>query len=514
MSAEQAGPAEKSSSPAVDLRGASLARSAGINFVGMAVPYLVGFITIPLIIHRLGSERFGILSLIWVVIGYFAFIDLGLGRATTKYVAQSLGRGELDHIPHYVWTTVFMQCLLGLVGAVFFVCLTPVLVEHILKIQPQFIGEAKTAFIIMGLALPIILLSSLFRGVLEAAQRFDLVNVIKIPVSISFYVLPLIGWLLKMRLPGIVILMVAARAASLAAWLFFCLKVLPVLRSRIVFHRATVKTLISFGGWVSLSSILFTVTNSADRFLIGSLLSVTDVTYYSAPLEVVMRFGIIPGSLSLILFPTFSSLAGSKAEDRSKELFARSVKYVFLGVGPLVLLFAFYARPFLRLWLGPEFAQRSTLVFQILAVGFLLTSLSAVPFNFLQGTGRVALATKLQILELGIYLPLAWIFIKRWGIVGAALSLTLKSVVITFLYFFFSGKLRKVEWRAFSEAYVIRAVISIALMALVLFIVSFLRLKLVGLILETAFILALGYFYVLRNDEKSILVLTARKLFP
>ncbi len=471
----------------------------------MAVPYLVGFITIPLIIHRLGSERFGILSLIWVVIGYFAFIDLGLGRATTKYVAQSLGRGELDHIPHYVWTTVFMQCLLGLAGAVFFVCLTPVLVEHILKIQPQFIGEAKTAFIIMGLALPIILLSSLFRGVLEAAQRFDLVNVIKIPVSISFYVLPLIGWLLKMRLPGIVILMVAARAASLAAWIFFCLKVLPVLRSRIVFHRATVKTLISFGGWVSLSSILFTVTNSADRFLIGSLLSVTDVTYYSAPLEVVMRFGIIPGSLSLILFPTFSSLAGSKAEDRSKELFARSVKYVFLGVGPLVLLFVFYARPFLRLWLGPEFAQRSTLVFQILAVGFLITSLAGIPFNYLQGIGRVAMATKIQALELALYVPLAWGLIKLWGLAGAALALTIKSILITILYFWFSQKVCRIEMAVFAKVNVLRAIYSAALWTVILLIVTRWRWGVWGLLVVSVTMALMCYFYILNREEKIFL---------
>lgn len=77
----------------LDISGEILARNTLLNFVGQALP-LVAVVTIPFIVRGLGIERFGLLSLAWVVLGYFTIFDLGLGRATTKYVAEALGKGD------------------------------------------------------------------------------------------------------------------------------------------------------------------------------------------------------------------------------------------------------------------------------------------------------------------------------------------------------------------------------------------------------------------------------------
>jgi len=67
-----------------------LARNTFLNIIGLSLPFLVGIIAIPLIISGLGTERFGLLSLGWVILGYVGIFDLGLGRATTKFVASAL----------------------------------------------------------------------------------------------------------------------------------------------------------------------------------------------------------------------------------------------------------------------------------------------------------------------------------------------------------------------------------------------------------------------------------------
>ena len=66
------------------------------------MPLLVAVIALPFIVRGLGTDRFGLLSLAWVILGYFTIFDLGLGRATTKYVAEALGKDEGDQIPEIV----------------------------------------------------------------------------------------------------------------------------------------------------------------------------------------------------------------------------------------------------------------------------------------------------------------------------------------------------------------------------------------------------------------------------
>ena len=64
------------------------------SMFGMALPLLVALVTIPYLIDALGVARFGVLSLAWVVVGYFSLFDMGLGKAMTQLVAKKIGSGE------------------------------------------------------------------------------------------------------------------------------------------------------------------------------------------------------------------------------------------------------------------------------------------------------------------------------------------------------------------------------------------------------------------------------------
>jgi len=78
--------------------GRRLARNVLWNLLGTGAPLLVALFAIPLLIEGLGTERFGVLLIAWMVVGYFSLFDMGLGRALTKLVAEKLGKGTGDEI--------------------------------------------------------------------------------------------------------------------------------------------------------------------------------------------------------------------------------------------------------------------------------------------------------------------------------------------------------------------------------------------------------------------------------
>src|SRR5450759_1913386 len=86
--------------------GKVIAKNTLINLFGQVLPLLVGIITIPMLIKGLGIERFGILTLAWIVIGYFGLFDLGLGRALTQIIAHRLGKEEAMELSGLVWTAL------------------------------------------------------------------------------------------------------------------------------------------------------------------------------------------------------------------------------------------------------------------------------------------------------------------------------------------------------------------------------------------------------------------------
>ena len=119
--------------------------------------------------------------------------DLGLSRTTTKFVAECLGRGEEQKFPSLFWTSFWSQVLIGVVLALPAAAAVPRLVDRYLKLSPAYASETKLCFLILAVSFPVVLGGNSIRGVLEAVQRFDVVNYVRIPTYIGMFLLPAIG---------------------------------------------------------------------------------------------------------------------------------------------------------------------------------------------------------------------------------------------------------------------------------------------------------------------------------
>ena len=418
--------------------GRLLARNTVWNLIGSGAPLIVAVFSIPILIHGLGKDRFGVLTLAWALIGYASLFDIGLGRALTQLVAKKLGSGEDHEIPTLAWTSLLLMLGLGVAGAAVIITISPWLVHHVLKVPEALQPEVVIAFRLLGLSVPVVIVTAGLRGLLEAHQRFKLVNALRIPIGVFTFAGPLLVLPFSQSLVPVVGVLVAGRFVGCLAHLWLCLRVVPELRKRIIWHRPSAGPLLRFGGWMTVSNIVGPLMVTLDRFLIAGLISVTAVAYYATPYEVVTKLWLVPGAVVGVMFPAFSTSFAHNRE-RAAVLYDRSVKYIFLILFPIVLLMIALAQNGLTLWLGADFARHSTRVLQWLAVGVLANGLALVPFSFVQGIGRPDLTAKLHLLELPIYLGMLVWLIHADGIEGAAIAWTVRSVVDA-LALFIMGK--------------------------------------------------------------------------
>ena len=420
--------------------GRLLARNAVWNLIGSCAPILVAIFCLPVLKSTLGTDRLGIIGLAWAIIGYFGFFDLGLSRALTKLVAEKLGAQRLEEIPAMVWTSLFLMGGIGLASAIVALLLTPWLVQHPLKVPAELRVETTQAFYWISLSIPVVVVTAGLRGVLEALQRFRLATAIRIPMGIFTYAGPVLILPFSHSLVPIMAALVVGRVIAGAAHLWACFHALPALRHGFGFHRTWVGLLFRFGSWMTVSNIVAPVMVSFDRFLIGSIISVSAVAFYTVPYEMVTRLSLVPGALVGVLFPAFST---SMVSDRPRLvfLFESGVKYIFLALFPVTLVLITFAPEAMHFWLGSDFARQSAPVAQILAVAVFLNSLAQIPFAHVQGAGRPDITAKLHLLELPIYLAALVLMAKSMGIRGVALAWLLRVALDTILLSVFSWRL-------------------------------------------------------------------------
>src|SRR5688500_8897226 len=178
----------------------SIARNAILNFGGLSVPLIVGVIALPIITSNLGAARFGLLGLTLALLEYSGLFDLGLGRATTKHVAEKLATGD-DEVSHLVVGSVLSQLAFGILGGVLFALAAPVMANEVFRIPDAMKPEAVQVFRVLGALIPVTLLLLSLRGVLEAAHRFDLSNAVRVPSSLASFLIPAVLSSLGYTLP-------------------------------------------------------------------------------------------------------------------------------------------------------------------------------------------------------------------------------------------------------------------------------------------------------------------------
>ncbi|MFO0910438.1 MAG: flippase [Isosphaeraceae bacterium] len=343
-----------------------LARNAVWNLVTQCIPMVVALLTMPWLIQGLGPHRFGILTLSWMVLGYFSLFDLGLGRALTKLSADLLGQGRLERLPELIGTALALMTGLGLAGTLVVCLLTPRIVG-LLQIEPPLQAEARGAFYLMAAALPFIGTAGLRRD--GAHQKFGAINTIRTLTSSSsdrpacrspLHEQPRVrgGCRGTKPLP----LLWPAHVAIV-------LRSVPGLTPGMTIRGDVIRPL-GFGGWMTAVNLINPLMVQMDRFLIAGLASAAAVTFYTTPYELVTKSWFLSNAVLGVMFPAF---AASAVVDRRRtaELLGRCLRHVGLILFPVVLGGIGLGAEVLHVWVGPEFAARSTRVLQWLCLGVL-----------------------------------------------------------------------------------------------------------------------------------------------
>jgi len=395
---------------------------------------VVAAVAIPILIRAMGKDRFGVLSMALIVVGYFSLFDLGIGRALTKLVADKVGAGEEEQVPPLAWTALFLMLVLGVVGGVVIAAISPWLIHRALKIPVALQTETLRSFYLLALSIPTVTITSGLRGILEAKQRFRVLNLIRIPMSAFSFAGPLLVLPFSHSLVAVIGVLLGGRIAACVVHQIACFQALPALRHEFILDRAQLAPLLKFGGWMMVSNLVGPIIFYVDRFFIGAALSLGVVAYYTVPFDLVNRFIFIPAAISGVLFPAFA-ISNAQDPNRSGVLLNRGVKYTFLVLFPLTLGIFCLGPDIFRLWLGTAFAEHSSIVLRWLAVGILINGVAVIPFSLLQGIGRHSLVGKIFLAELVIYSAVAWILIRHFGIEGAAVAWVGRASIEALMFF-------------------------------------------------------------------------------
>ena len=410
----------------------SVKRNTAYNAAGSILPLLATFFTLPAYLTSIGEDRYGILVILWTLLGYFGLFDLGLGRAVTNRIAAFRDRTIEDREAVF-WTALLINLALGAVGALILWGAGVVAFERFVEVPGELGNEVWDALPWLVLAFPLLLTNSVLGGALAGREEFFAQNVVRVVTGVLVQVVPLVVALeVGPELPALVIAVTIVRVLNAVALFGLCAVRLPVgLRPRT--SREHVRPLFSYGGWITVTGIVGPLLSTLDRVIVGAIAGAKAVTYYSVPFNLASRITVLPGSLSAAIFPRFSAM-----DDAGRDaLLDGAIRSLLVVLTPLIVAGMLVMEPFLAWWVDAEFASRATTIGEIFTIGMWANCLAYIPFTSIQGRGRPDVTAKFHLLEVVPYLLLLWFALEWKGAAGAAMAWSVRvwaDAVLLFAY--------------------------------------------------------------------------------
>lgn len=395
--------------------------------IGTLLPAVAALWAVPHYTAVLGAEGFGLLALVWSLVGWFSVTDLGLSRAVTQGVARALATDDADGASAVVWSALGLMVPVSLVVGVVVVAVAPWAVGH-LHIDVTLASDATTTLRWVGVAVPLTVVVTALRGVVEGAGAFRLLALVRAPLGIAFAVLPL--WFLRgdAQVASAVEGVVAVRAAAVIVHVLLALRVLPALRLVRFVDRTQFLALLTFGGWNTLVSTVGPLLNQLDRLLLGILAPMAVLAPYGVASEAGTRIWLLAAVILPVQYAWFAGRLATSPADAVRS-YARGLRLLALSGLPILLVAAVVADPLMAWWVGPSLGPSTASLFTVLAIGLMANLVAQGTQTFLQAAGQPIYTALGYLWQLPVTALALVLVVPRVGAIGAAWVCTSRFVI-------------------------------------------------------------------------------------
>ncbi len=414
-------------------RARRIAQNVLSNWLALVITTAVGFFLSPFVVHHLGNLTYGVWVIIMSLVSYMGLLDLGLRGAVTRFVSK--GTAQKNHeeasaaVSGALWIRLWISAAIICAGIV-----VSFLFNRVFAIPVELQQPARIAVMVTAVTVSINLWCGVFGGVLVALHRYDLTSTVSIIQTAT-------------RAIGIVFLLRSGHGIlALALWdlctaliansvtITLCFRIYPQLK--VVFGRpasATLKKLWTYSFYAFLINVAVQLTYYTDNIVVGAFLSPAAVTLYAIGGLLIGYVRQIVSSMTTTFTPLASTFEAEGNHENLRRLLIHGTRAALLVSLPIEVALFFRGHTFIRLWMGPQFAQPSGTVMQILLLSVLFSSANVTSGGIVYGMEKHKRIAQWAMAEGAANLILSIILVRRIGIYGVAWGSAIPSIIIELL---------------------------------------------------------------------------------
>jgi len=395
------------------------------------ISVVVTFVVTPILLRTLGVGQYGIWSIVMALTGYYGLVNMGIGKANTKYISQFDALGDTQAVREVMSTGLAIFSALAVVVLV--VAGTVAwLFPYLFDLGDYPVSLARWIVMLFGVKMAVQMVGQVFAAGLEARKRFALVNGLQSARLVLFGILIIVvvrsgGGLLGMAW---VVLGITALFRLLTCLLSIRVAGLPRPSLRDV-KRETVRMLFGFGLLNLLIQAVRKTSLLGGGLILGLLAGPVAVAYYSVAESLTRKSLNLGKTINYVVMPFASQFDAQSDRHALKRLLVLPARLLLTLALLITVVLLVLGKSFLTLWISPEVATNVYPVICILSLSLLVK----LPTNGIQsaltGMGRMTFLSRVAVGEGVAMLILGVVLTPLLGAVGMAWAVLISQLLFS-----------------------------------------------------------------------------------
>jgi O-antigen/teichoic acid export membrane protein len=404
------------------------------NFIGQMITTGIGFIFIPIYVHYLGAESFGLIGIFSMITAWFGLLDAGLTPAICKEMAlYSAGKHSPYAIRKLLKSIEFFFILVFIILLFFLNFSVTWISVYWIKSVSIPLDTVKKSIWLMGILLAVKFFESIYKNSLIGLQLQVKMNIYESIVALlracgallifKFYstnIIYFFGW--QLMLTCIYTLFLKIKIGNSIA----------VSEQPISMSFSGLKTVSSFATGMTIMSLLSLFHSQIDKILLSKILPLESFGYYTIATTAAGALMIFTTPISQAIFPRLNQLHQLRETKEFVFLYHIGNQLILILLGSTFMIIFFYPRLFLTFWTNnPLVTQNVYQILAISAIGFFFSGINTMSAMVFLTFSWIKKANIIKFLSLLITVPLVIIFVPKYGSVSAAYIWAVLSSLIT-----------------------------------------------------------------------------------
>lgn len=394
------------------------------NYAGQFWSRLISFLLVPVYLHYLGVEAYGLMGAFAAITSFVWLLDLGLSPTVNREVTRRWAIPEKRAtIPNLLRTAEVIYWGVGVGLILLMALLSQPIATQWLNSDNLDPGTVKFAVLILGFTFAIRWPVTPYTGTLMALEKQVQLNILQgtlktvqslgavvILVWISSTIVAFLLWQTLLTVVEVLLLMVLT-------WRY-----VPKGLYRPHFKLEILQQVWQFAAGISGTMIVTLLLTQVDKILLSKLLTLEQFGYYMLASTLAGQLSVIFAPFLNALFPRLTALVAQEDEKELARIFHQGSLFVSILVAPAAATLVIFGPVILYLWTqSPEIVEHAAKPLSLLVFGTLMNSMIHIPYQLQLAIGKPQIAAIVNTCAVIVLVPAMFLVLPQWGMVGAAL---------------------------------------------------------------------------------------------